>query len=444
MLEPVRQYARERLQEGGEAEATRHQHALWLLKFAEEAEEGWSGPEHAAWVRRLETEHDNLRAALRWAIDFGEAGLSLRLSGALWQFWFEAGHAVEGRGWMEEALSLGGREVERAKALNGVGYLTTFQNDYAAAKTRLEEALTLYRAIGDEEGIASALAHLVFYALMGQRGDVDAGKLLGEALALRPRVTNLRTIANVLSLFLIGSISGMIEEDLEEVAVLHEEALPDFREAGYVWGIFTCLTNVGLIRLALGENDQAEGRFRELLPLSQESGDKVARLHAIFGLACVAAAKGNLKRAAQLWGASEAMQERAGVRLPPITLSFADYERRLTEARARLGEAAFGEAWAEGEAMTDEKATMCALADEEPAPLPPPTSKQPQVNEEGLVALTHREKEIATLVARGLTNRRIALELHLSERTVTTHVRRILKKLGIRSREQVAPRLTDE
>jgi predicted ATPase len=83
MLEPVRQYARERLQEGGEAEATRHQHALWLLKFAEEAEEGWSGPEHAAWVRRLETEHDNLRAALRWAIDFGEAGLSLRLAGAL-------------------------------------------------------------------------------------------------------------------------------------------------------------------------------------------------------------------------------------------------------------------------------------------------------------------------------------------------------------------------
>jgi hypothetical protein len=124
---------------------------------------------------------------------------------------------------------------------------------------------------------------------MGQRGDVDAPKLLGEALALRPRVTNLRTIANVLTLLLIGSISGVVEEDLREVARLHEEALTGFRESGYVWGIFTCLTNVGLIRLALGDNERAEGRFRELLPLSQEADDKIARHHAVFGLACVAA-----------------------------------------------------------------------------------------------------------------------------------------------------------
>jgi tetratricopeptide (TPR) repeat protein len=302
MLEPVRQYARERLEESGETETTRQRHALWHLRFAKEAEEGWNGAEHAAWVRRLETEHDNLRAALRWAIDSGEAGLSLRLAGALWQFWFEAGHSVEGRRWLEEALSLGGPPVERAKALNGVGYLTTFQNDYEVAKTHLEEALTLYRELGDDEGIASALAHLVFYALMGQRADVDAAKLLGEALALRLRVTNLRTIANVLTLLLIGSISGMVEEDLQEVARLHEEALPEFREAGYVWGIFTCLTNVGLIRLALGETDRAGTCFRELLPISQEADDKIARHHAVFGLACVAAAKGDPARAARLWG----------------------------------------------------------------------------------------------------------------------------------------------
>ena len=113
------------------------------------------------------------------------------------------------------------------------------------------------------------------------------------------------------------------------------------------------------------------------------------------------------------------------MQLPPITLSFTDYEGRLTEARARLGQAAFEEAWEEGEAMTEEEAAGYALAAAEKTP----------------AALTGREHEIATLVARGLTNRRMAEELHLSERTVATHVGRILKKLSLRSRDQVGPAL---
>ena len=167
MLELVRQYAREKLEEGGEAEKVRRRHAEWCRALAEDGEEGWSGPEHAAWTRRIEADHDDLRAALRWSIDAGDAALALRLSGSLWQFWFEAGHSVEGRGWLEEALSLGGTLAARAKALNGAGYLTTFQNDYGVAKLHLEEALDLYGELGDEEGVASTLAHLVFYALMG-------------------------------------------------------------------------------------------------------------------------------------------------------------------------------------------------------------------------------------------------------------------------------------
>jgi predicted ATPase/DNA-binding SARP family transcriptional activator/DNA-binding CsgD family transcriptional regulator len=442
MLEPVRQYARERLEESGEATKVRRRHAEWCLAFAEEAERGWSGPEHAAWTRRLEANHDDLRAVLRWSIDSGDAELPLWLSGALWQFWFEAGYSAEGRGWLEEALSLGGPPAARAKALDGVGYLTTFQSDYGAAKARLEEALALYRGLGDEEGTASALAHLVFYALMGQRGDVDATKLLGEALALRPRIENLRTIADVLSLYLIGSISGLIQEGLEVVAALHEEALPDFREAGYVWGIYTCLTNVGLIRLASGENDRAEALFKELLPLSQESGDLIARLHSIFGLACVASAEGDPWRAARLWGASDAMQNKAGTRLPPITLSFTEYERRVAETRSSLGETEFEEAWAEGQAMSEEGATTYALAATEQSPPSPESLPEPPGKATRRpTALTPREQEVATLVAGGSTNRRIAEELHLSERTVHAHLRNILKKLRVPSRGQVASHL---
>jgi predicted ATPase/DNA-binding SARP family transcriptional activator/DNA-binding CsgD family transcriptional regulator len=443
MLGPVRQYARERLEESGEATKVRRRHAEWCLAFAEEAERGWSGPEHAAWTRRLEADHDDLRAALRWSIDSGDAELPLRLSGALWQFWFEAGYSAEGRRWLEEALSLGGPPAARAKALDGVGYLTTFQNEYGPAKASLEEALALYRGLGDEEGTASALAHLVFYALMGQRGDVDAAKLLREALALRPRIENLRTIADVLSLYLIGSIAGLIEEGLEVVAALHEEALPDFRAAGYVWGIYTCLTNVALIRLASGEPDRAEALFKELLPISQESGDQVARLHAIFGLACVASAEGDPWRAARLWGASDAMQKKAGTRLPPITLSFTEFERRLAETRSSLGETDFEEAWAEGKAMSEEAATTYALAaTEQPPPSLASLLEPPGKARRRPAALTPREQEVATLVAGGHSNRRIAEELHLSERTVHAHLRNILKKLGVPSRGQVASHLT--
>jgi DNA-binding CsgD family transcriptional regulator len=231
----------------------------------------------------------------------------------------------------------------------------------------------------------------------------------------------------------------LIEVDLEEVARLHEEALPDFREAGYVWGIFTCLTNVAPIRLARGETDRAEALFKELLPLSQESGDVVARLHAIFGLACAASAEGDLRRAAGLWGAAHAMQEKAGTRLPPITLSFTEYERRLAETRAHLGEPAFEEAWTEGVGMSEEEATAYALKDESPVSSSLEEQRAPATV---APALTGREKQVAAYVARGLSNREIARELHLSERTVHAHLRSILKKLDLRSREQVGSRLT--
>jgi RNA polymerase sigma factor (sigma-70 family) len=133
------------------------------------------------------------------------------------------------------------------------------------------------------------------------------------------------------------------------------------------------------------------------------------------------------------------MQEKAGVHLPPITLSFADYERRLAEVRARLGETVFEGAWAEGGAMSDEEATVYALKDERAVSS---TTEEQRASTAALSSLTSREKQVAAFVARGLSNREIAQELHLSERTVHAHLRNILKKLGLRSREQVAFYLT--
>src|SRR5829696_699880 len=122
MLEPIRQYAREKLEEGGEGEEARRRHATFFLALAEEAEPRLRGPEDVEWLERLETEHDNMRAALSWALERGEVELRLRLAGALGWFWEAHGHYSEGRRWLEEALAKDDRAsvAARVKALEGL------------------------------------------------------------------------------------------------------------------------------------------------------------------------------------------------------------------------------------------------------------------------------------------------------------------------------------
>src|SRR5215211_8121811 len=120
MLETIHEFAREKLEGSGEAEEVRHQHAGYFLNLADEAETRLRGPEDVEWLERLEEEHDNLRAALSWALERGEAGLDLRLAGALWRFWETHGHFSEGRRWLEKALEKNRASgAARAKALEG-------------------------------------------------------------------------------------------------------------------------------------------------------------------------------------------------------------------------------------------------------------------------------------------------------------------------------------
>jgi hypothetical protein len=153
MLEPIRQYGLERLEERGEAETVRRRHAAWCMAFAEGVERELSGPEQSRWLEKLETEHDNLRAALRWTLEGGKAELGLGLAAALWSFWYSRGHLSEGRRWLESAIFEVGPLVTltKAKALNGAGYITLFQGAYGAAKGFIEEGLKLYRQLGDAE-----------------------------------------------------------------------------------------------------------------------------------------------------------------------------------------------------------------------------------------------------------------------------------------------------
>lgn len=154
MLETVREYARERLEDSGEAEEIKRAHAQYFLSLAEEAYPNLNGPDQLAWLERLEAEHDNMRAALSWALERNEAEVALRLGGALWLFWSVRDYYSEGRRWLEEALAMDGRgspEV-RAMALAGVGWLAVTQGDVDRAQEACEEGLEL---LSDEAREAS-------------------------------------------------------------------------------------------------------------------------------------------------------------------------------------------------------------------------------------------------------------------------------------------------
>ena len=442
MLEPVRQYALEKLEARGEAEETRLRHALWCLGLAEEAEPKLRGSEQLTWLERLETEHDNLRAALRWALgpegvqqSAGRAELGLNLTAAVWPFWQSHRHVYEGRRWLERALSeSNAASAARAKALNGLGHIATFQGEEQAI-TLLEESLALFSKLGNKPGIASSLGNLGVAVVFLQIDKWRLGALREEAEALLGDPLD-RWAATDLFVFLVWS--AMDKCDYERAATLALKNLALNQEVGNTQGISFDLISLGMIAWIRGDYKRAVATFHENLCLWQKLTDTACGI-SLLGLAGVAVQGGESARAARLWGAAEALKESTGIAYDaPFIRSQYGYKRLLTTIRDRLGEAAFERARAEGKAMRQDQVVEYALSEEEAIRTPTPTPEEPPSSADQPTVLTPREVEIAVLVTQGLTNRQIAEELYVSERTVETHVRRILKKLGLHSRTQIA------
>ncbi len=479
MLEPVRQYAQEKLEESGESEAVRQRHAYLFLALAEEAEPELRGPQQKTWLERLEVEHDNMRAALSWALERGEAELALRLGGALWWFWMMRGHYGEGRRWLEEALAMDvrGTPEARAMALAGVGGLAVDQGDLDRAEEACEEGLELVPEATDASEAKIFLLSWLARVAWDREDPGRAAELIEECVALSREKRDGPLLAGSL-MFLALVFHG--RGDSERATELFEESMDLFREWGEKYGLAACLISLGrvvysrgdleraaklteeavaLLRevgagksrdaaiglynlgwIALLQNDlgKAADLYEESLALAWDIGLKPLVISGLEGIACVAGAKGEAERAAQLWGAAEALREAKGIPRDPDWLAEAD--ARISAVRSGLGEEAWEAAWAEGRAMPMEQAIEYALSQEKtstPISLPP---KRPSADEPP-ATLTRREREVAVLVTRGLTNRQIAKELFISERTVDHHVERILKKLGLPSREVVASRL---
>src|SRR5215208_3437059 len=401
MLETVHAFAREKLGESSEAEEIKRVHAQYFLTLAEEADPELRGQDQLEWLERLEAEHDNMRAALSWALGCKEAEVALRLGGALWWFWWMRGYYSEGRRWLQEALAMDGRGSpgSRAMALAGAGRLASVQGDFdrakeacqeglellaheeaseaklklleslgwvasereehSQAKQLYEESLALSREMGDTWWIAESLLGLAFVS--HNRGDYErATELYEQSMSLFREQGDKEFLATCL-----GSLAMLVysQGDLGRAAQLTEEAATLFKNLGDRGGVSIVLYNLGWIALLHDQLSRAADLYRESLTFAWDAGLNPIVQVALEGFACVAGAEGETERAARLWGAAQALQEAKGIPRDPDFLAEAD--TRISAVRSGMGEQAWEEAWRKGRTMTLDEAVSYALEEGE-------------------------------------------------------------------------------
>ena len=275
MLATIRDYARERLEFRGEADAVRQRHAAYFLALAESAALDLEGPEQASWLERLETEHDNLRQALTTCDETGDHRNLLRLAAALWRFWWQRGFFREGRQWLEQALAVGddAAAATRATARDGAGALAEAQGDLAAAAIHHEAALALRRQIGDRRG---EVRSLVDFGIIADK--------LGDA-------------ARAIQLF--------------------EEGLAIAREDGDRPRLAASLANLGFVLLDQGDHHRAVAVFKESLELFRDLGDERNLSYVLGGLGTLAFLQGDFAGAVAMQEAAlralRALGDRQGI-----------------------------------------------------------------------------------------------------------------------------------
>jgi len=433
MLEPARQYGLERLEARGEAGPVRRRHASWFLELAEEAEPELKGAWQEEWSERLERERGNLRTALSWALQREESQLALRLAGALGEFWHLRGHLSEGRRWLEAALMK--REAlavpVQAKALARVGCIAWEQGDYERSIAFSEESLALSRKVGDTSGAAAALSNLAWAALYQNK--LGRASMLAEETVTLQRAS--RDMAGLARALLILGMVAAVRRDYERATVLHKKSLRLARKAKDNFAVILSLALGAFTSLGQGDYKRAGSLCAEGLELSWQLKMKQLTAAHLHILAALAGLQGRPVRSARLWGSAEALREALGTVLSPVERYV--YGPHISAARARVDEAAWEAAWAEGRAMKIEVIANYTLSEEvsdsATAPVPEELSAGGQQS-----LLTPREREVAVLVGQGLSNRQIATQLVLSEHTVATHIHKSLKKLRLDSRVQIA------
>lgn len=397
-LDTIREYARDRLIDSGEAEHLSRRHARYFLNLATQAESELTGDQQTHWLNRLDREHDNFRAALEWAVEANEGDLAQSLCSRLCAFWQTRGYLSEGRTWLTRALGLadGPPTAARADALNAAGNIAWSQGDYTAARAWHETGLALRRELGDRAAVARSLHNLGIVAM--HQGDYAAAQRLhAESLAIKRELGNTFGIAN--SLNELGILASA-QNELNSATAYHTDSLALRRELGDTQGIAISLINLGALAVHQGRWDQARTQCAESLTFFREVGDKdgmaialanLGRLAAhdqddaqamvhlrdslrlfteagnrgryplcLEELASVAQRGRQFERAAQLFGAAATIAESIGYPLLPEHRGL-NTAQDLTTLCTQMTPAEFTAAWEAGRAMSEEHALKYAL-----------------------------------------------------------------------------------
>jgi non-specific serine/threonine protein kinase len=436
MLETIREFGLEQLAESGEEGLIRQRHAAYYLCLAEQIEPHVAGndPAPGSWLDLLEQDHGNLRAALTWAERTGDVETSLRLGAALAWFWHSRGYLTEGRGWLARALGKGAGTPGsiRAKAVGRAAWLAILQDDVPGCRCLVEEGLALLQHLDDPDSVANLLflkgmtlhRHPERQRRLQVAGEVT--RLMEEALVLYRSLGDRGEEGSTLVYL------GTVAHDLGHFArarVFYEQGhalVSDPRVPAHMGLALSCL---GYLARDQGERGQATRYWRESLALWWESGILTGIPACLFGLAEASATGGHPARAVRLFGAAESAAKALGGSGFLAWITPASFAPAMAIVQARLDAETYATAFAAGQSLLLADAVAEAMA-------------APNLDEDDALPanrrLTSREREVLRQLIAGRTDREIAAALFVSLRTVNSHVAHILAKLDVASRAEAA------
>jgi tetratricopeptide (TPR) repeat protein len=397
LLETIRQYAREKLLEFGETRQLHHRHLDYFYKLAGRAEAELTGPRQTVWMKHLDDELDNIRAALEWSLNDSEtrAEAGLHMAGSLWWFWYTRGHAEEGGDWLEKALDLSASRspaelVTRAKGLTKLGHLRIniahvqeglalsqalglagkeslafglwvlgalayFYADFARAKSLVEQSLSIFREIGSRWGICETQTWVG--AALERLGDHQGAMLrFEESLALARAAQDSNEIA--WALWNLGT-GAMAQGNYDQSTDILEESLALYREIKGYDAVTWLLGALGDVALIKGDFTQAASRYTDALVMQRERGNQRGIAECLEKIGNAAAVCEEPERAGRLLGAAQALRESSGAAHYPYQLL--EIERFLEALRSQTSEASLATFCADGRSMTTERAIEYAL-----------------------------------------------------------------------------------
>jgi predicted ATPase len=373
LLETIREYALERLADGNPVQA-HDRHAAYFLALAEPAAAEFAGPGQLAWLDRLETEHDDLLAAMSWLVDQGPPEQALRLFSVTWRFWWLRGHAAEFVRLGERIVASSERlpPQQRAVALSAAGFILISKGDQAKAETLFEQNLEVYRQLSDGLGVvltATVLGVLGYFAAL-RRDYPRATDLLGQSQARLREVrdddlTRYDRLQYLLTVALVDNFLGQVrlgQEDNNGAARLFTGGLTVARRAQDPISLLISLYDLALTSQAHGDLAGAAGHLKEGLALAAEAGDDTTAAYYLEGLAAVAGQQDNPQRAARLLAAARSLLVAKGSGWLHAVVPRVPHDDAVLEAlRSRMGEAAFEEAQAWGASTGSRRAREYAL-----------------------------------------------------------------------------------